>query len=376
MRKITLMILSMIMFLSSCVQTFQLEDLGIITSRGVDRADNNDIEITMSVLQFQANSTKPTIIVSGVGSTIKGAVEDAGKKVSQELVPGKLDLEMYSRELAEDGLKAYIDTLKRDANIPDSVRLAVTEDNSREILHTQEEHISTNVGEFLHGLVQPGAEQRLFPEVSLQRFGRIINDEGIDPILPIIGLREETPVITGIALFKDDKMKGQLPIKDEYYFTIIEGMTQEELIEIEIPTDSIEKYLVHGNGGEEQLKIVLLIEKGTGDIQLTDKDKLHFDTNIKIELSLLEISREYKLDDAKAMKKLEQEIEKVITSRYEEIFTYLKEVNTDVFGYGMKYRIKKKGGKLSDKEWDKKFPNIKTNFNVNVDIIRHGTVNR
>lgn len=366
----------MLLFLSSCVQTFQLEDLGIITSRGVDRADNNDIEITMSVLQFQANSTKPTIIVSGVGSTIKGAVEDAGKKVSQELVPGKLDLEMYSRELAEDGLKAYIDTLKRDANIPDSVRLAVTEDNSREILHTQEEHISTNVGEFLHGLVQPGAEQRLFPEVSLQRFGRIINDEGIDPILPIIGLREETPVITGIALFKDDKMKGQLPIKDEYYFTIIEGMTQEELIEIEIPTDSIEKYLVHGNGGEEQLKIVLLIEKGTGDIQLTDKDKLHFDTNIKIELSLLEISREYKLDDAKAMKKLEQEIEKVITSRYEEIFTYLKEVNTDVFGYGMKYRIKKKGGKLSDKEWDKKFPNIKTNFNVNVDIIRHGTVNR
>ncbi|WP_096273679.1 Ger(x)C family spore germination protein [Paucisalibacillus globulus] len=376
MRKITLMILSMILFLSSCVQTFQLEDLGIITSRGVDRADNNDIEITMSVLQFQANSTKPTIIVSGVGSTIKGAVEDAGKKVSQELVPGKLELEMYSRELAEDGLKSYIDTLKRDANIPDTVRLAVTEDNSREILHTQEEHISTNVGEFLHGLVQPGAEQRLFPEVSLQKFARIINDEGIDPILPIIGLREETPVITGIALFKDDKMKGQLPIKDEYYFTIIEGLTQEELIEIEIPTDSVEKYLIHGNGGEEQLKIVLLIEKGTGDIQLTDKDKLHFDTNIKIELSLLEISREYKLDDAKALKKLEQEIEKVITSRYEEIFSYLKEVNTDVFGYGEKYRIKKKGGKLSDKEWDKSFPTIHSNFNVNVNIIRHGTVNR
>ncbi|WP_047982872.1 Ger(x)C family spore germination protein [Ornithinibacillus californiensis] len=376
MRKLTIMIFSTMLFLSSCLPTLQLEDLGVITSQGVDMTEKDEIEITMSVLQFQANSTSPTTIVSGVGSTIKGAVEDAGQKVSQQLVPGKLELEIYSKEVAEKGIQPYLDTLRRDANIPDTLFLAVAEEKAKDIFHIKEEYISTNIGEFLHGLIQPGSEQRLFPGISINKFSTYINNEGIDPIAPIIGLREGTPVITGIALFKDDKMKGQLPIEFEHYFTLNEGTVREDLVEFELPMEPFTEYLPKGSGDEEKLKIVALIEEGNGKIKLKDKKALKFDTNIKIVLNLLEISRQYKLDDPKAIAQLEKEIEKQTKSQYEDILKYLKELNTDIFGYGMIYRTNKKGGKLTDKEWDEKYPNIDVTFNVKVDIVRHGTVNR
>jgi spore germination protein len=370
------MILSTILLLSSCIPTLQLEDLGVITSRGVDMTEKNELEITMAVLQFQANSTSPSTIVSGVGSTIKGAVDDAGQKVSQQLVPGKLELEIYSKDVAEKGLNPYLDTLRRDANIPDTMLLAVAEEKAKDIFHIQEEYISTNIGEFLHGLIQPGSEQRLFPGISIHRFSANINNEGIDPIAPIIGLREGIPIITGIALFKDDKMKGQLPIEFEHYFTLNEGTVREDLVEIELPMEPLAEYLPKGTGDDEKLNLVALIEKGSGDIKSKDQEGFKFDTNIQIELNLLEISREYKLDDSKAIEQLEKEIEKQTKTRYEDILTYMKELNTDSFGYGMIYRTNKKSGKLSDKEWDEKFPNIDVKFNINVEIIRHGTVNR
>ncbi|MFS0671862.1 Ger(x)C family spore germination protein [Ornithinibacillus sp. 179-J 7C1 HS] len=377
--RIILIILFLCTFplLSSCLESAQLEDLGVITSRGVDLTENNQIKMSLAILQFQANYSHPTTVVKGVSETIKGAREDANQKVSQQLVPGKLQLEIYGKELAEKGVNPFIDTLVRDAAIPDTMLLAVAEENAEELFDIQVENISTNLGEFLYGLLQPTTETHQFPSVTLHRFGFIINNEGIDPILPIIGVREDIPTIVGIALFKDDIMKGQLPIEDEHLLKIIDRPRLGESLEVILPIDQLSKHLgkKEDRENEEELKLVFLIEHGSTDIILTNKEKLTFDTNVNLDLSLQELSTKYNLDDPKAIKGLEKAVEQKLKTRYEEILKYLKELNTDVFGYGMFYRLKNKGGHLTDKEWDGKFPNIDVTFNIDINIIRHGTTN-
>ncbi|MEN2767770.1 Ger(x)C family spore germination protein [Ornithinibacillus xuwenensis] len=367
-----------VIFLSSCVQTQQLEQLGIIASRGVDLTDNNEVEITMAVLQFEADSQDYTKVITGKSHSIKGAVDEADKRSNKTIVGGKLELEIYGKSVAEKGINPYLDTLRRDATIPDTMLLAVSETTGKEIIDTQESGLSTNIGEFLHGLVQTGIQTKLFPSVSLQQLSTIINNEGIDPILPIIGLDEGVPKIKGIALFKNDKLVGEVPIEEEKLFMLIQGTVRGQLFEVQLPTEALSDYIKDESSGdsEENFTTTFLIEHGTGDIKLKNKEKLQFDTNIDIELNLMEISKKYDLEKEKAIQDLEKEVEKEVKKRYEKILKQLKELNSDAFGYGVIYRINNKDGKLTKKEWDKLFPKIESKFTVNVDIIRHGTVNK
>ncbi|MBS3680592.1 Ger(x)C family spore germination protein [Ornithinibacillus massiliensis] len=373
-----LLLLGIVPILSSCLETAQLEDLGVITARGVDRIENQEIEMNMAILQFQTNFTHPTTVVKGVSDTIKGARADANQSVSQYLVPGKMQLEIYGKELAQSGINPFIDTLIRDAAIPDTLLLAVAEEKARDIFHIPVENISTNLGEFLHGLIEPSGESQIFPSVTLHKFAVIINNEGVDPILPMMGVRDDIPTITGIALFKDDKMKGQLPIELEHLFTIMDRPQTGELLELIIPREAVSEYLMNSEEAEKigEIRLVFLIEHGTTKKVLTDKEKLTFDTNIRLDVSLQEISSKYNLDDPKAINSLEKEVEKVLTAQYEDILEYLKEINADSFGYGTVYRINNKDGKLTDKEWDEKYPKLDVTFNINVNIIRHGTINK
>ncbi|WP_026905616.1 Ger(x)C family spore germination protein [Paucisalibacillus globulus] len=364
--------------LSSCIHPQQLENLGVILSRGVDKSGEEDIELTMAILQFQKDTPSATKTISGTGKTVKGAVDDANKRANQEIVIGKIDLEIYGKEIAEAGLHPYTDTLRRDANIPSTLLLAVADSKAKDIFNVQEETIDTNLGEYLHGLLEPGVEQRLFPAIQFPKFAYAIKNPGIEPVLPTMGMRDGIPTITGLAIFKGDKMVGQLSLADAQLYKLIEGTVSDEYMEITLPIDPLSEFMSNRKEIEKKddINIIFIIEKGRGTTSLTSKENLKFDTNVELILNLQEISESYHLDDKKAIQKLEKEVEKKIKKKFETILAKLKELNSDVFGYGVLYRIQNKDGKLKDEEWDKLFPKIDVNFNVKVKIIRHGEVHR
>ncbi|MGM8213108.1 Ger(x)C family spore germination C-terminal domain-containing protein, partial [Virgibacillus sp. W0430] len=69
---------------------------------------------------------------------------------------------------------------------------------------------------------------------------------------------------------------------------------------------------------------------------------------------------------------LEKEIEKQLTARYEKLVTQLQSFEADSLGYGAHYRIYKKDGSLTEKEWREKYPTMKVDFKINVNILNHG----
>ncbi|WP_047979843.1 Ger(x)C family spore germination protein [Ornithinibacillus contaminans] len=378
-RSITISLI-LVFLLTGCVRSQQLEDLSVIITRGIDYEDE-EIKITMVSLQFEVDSPISTKIITGKSASVKGAVDDASKKANQEVVGGKLELEIYGREVAERGLKPYLDTLRRDATIPDTMLIAISDTAAEDVINVpQSKGISTNIGEFLHGLLESTVRERIFPSISLQQFRSTINAEGVDPFLPVLGLEEGIPTMKAIALFKDDKLLGTSSIEDANLFKMSQGAVRGHLEEFNVPREAISEYIISNENEDanspEEVHISTRIEKGSAKTDLIDKKNLTFQTEVNMDINLLEISVDYKFDDEKAIKKLEKEIQKLTKERYEKLLAHFKELNTDSFGYGNVYRMNKKGGKLSDKEWDEKFPTIDVDFKVNVDIIRHGTINK
>ncbi|RDW18148.1 hypothetical protein CWR48_11205 [Oceanobacillus arenosus] len=364
--------------LVSCIPTKEIERIGVITSRGTDQIEDGEIETTLMIYQFTKKNGMVAMPVFGKGTTIKGALENAKLESNFDLVEGKIQLELYGMELAKKGIFPYLDTLNRDARLPDSMYLAISVPTAKEILTKDEQSISNNVGEHLHGIIEENApDHPIPPRITLQSFLTKYYDIGIDPTLPIIGIEDNIPKIKSIAIFRNDKLVGEIESKYLLLFKILEQTVKNDKFQLSLPMKPFEKYL-KGYRKPSQIKdglhIALGLVKSKEHSSLVDKQNKLFQTNITLDVNLLEISESIDLSDEKSLTLLEKEMGKKIEKRAQEIFARLQEMNADSFGYGKIYRMKQKNGKLTEKEWREIYPNIKVEFNVKTTISRHGSV--
>src|SRR5690625_6337261 len=106
--------------------------MGIITARGTDLRDDKSIEATLVIFQFDVQSDSITKVLSGKGKTITGAEENANLGSPFNLTSGKVQIELYGKEAAENGLIPYLDPLQRDAAVSNTMYLAIGDPRSEE----------------------------------------------------------------------------------------------------------------------------------------------------------------------------------------------------------------------------------------------------
>jgi spore germination protein len=362
--------------LVSCIPHEEIEDLGIITARGIDVVEDDLLDATLVIFQFDVQSSSITKTVSGKGKTLKGAMNNADLESIFTLSPGKIEIELYGKETAKKGILPYLDTLQRDARVSNTMYLAISDTTAKEILTMPEENISMNIGQFLRGVIENNATDHNFPKITLQDFLRVYFDIGIDNALPIFELKDDNiPKVTKIALFKGDQLAGELSIQEATFLNLITNTVREKLLELSLPGEPFEKYLEkrEHRSKDEELHITLTIEKGKSKTTLTDKEGLTFETEVNIDLRLTEQSTGVLFDSSQVTQLLEDEIKKKMTADFESLLAKTQEFATDPFGYGIIYRINQKNGKLTRDEWREKYPEIKVKFKVNPRVFRHGT---
>lgn len=364
--------------LVSCIPTRDIEKLGVINTGGVDKLDNNLIEVTSEIFHFASQSNDLTRIVSGKGKTIKDSVDNASAKSNFTLTAEKIQLEIYGKETAKKGILPYIDTLDRDASLPDSMYLAISDTSAKELLSTDSKDISLDIGQFLHGLIEENSTDHLFPRINFQDFQSSFYDIGKDPYLPLFELEDGIPILAALAIMQDDQYVGRIPIKDKIYFNLMQENIKDMTMEVGLPTKPFEKYIEKEENiskREETLHTSYNILKGSSKTKLIDQENLVFETNIKLRLNLLEMTEEVLVKNEAVTKLLEKEVNKAVQSHYEELLAQLQEWNADPFGYGAVYRIHRgKGHQLTRNEWRERFPEITVNFNVDANIVSHGAV--
>ena len=363
------------LLLLGCIESQEIEKLGVINARGIDLAESEDLlETTLVVFQFSAQSEEITKIISGKGKTIDGAVEDAEHASVFRLAPGKIKLSLYGKEMAEEGILPLLDSQARDARLPDLMYLAVSKTTAKEVLSVDEEQLSADVGQFLHGLIENHSTDHNVPRKTLQDFLRIYYDIGQDNVLPLFEIQDDLPKLSGIALFKADKMVAELSNEETILINLMDRTVKERMLELSLPIEPFKDYLEERENGdpEKEVEIAVLIKKGKSQTKLIDEDNLTFETNTKMELRLLEQSAGIILNDAHVIDILEEEVKKNMETRFENFLSKLQALEADPFGYGRYYKSSHKGKDLTRDEWREKFPSIDVKFNVDVEVIRHG----
>jgi len=373
MKRITIIFFLLTLSLSGCVEYQEIEKLDLINARGVDDAEDGLLETTLVSFQFTGQSNDISNTTSEHGRTLKGTLDKAEEKSVFKMAPGKTKVTIYGKKMAEKGILPLLDTQSRDARINDNMYLAVSSTTAKEILNLNEEQkLPINIGQYLYELIYGHSHDHNFPRETLQNFIRTYYVSGQDNILPLFEINKGRPKLGGIAVFRGDKMVGELDLTDGTFINLINRNVKEERLEISLPLEPFKAYVEDKTSLQHnKLETAYVITDGKSKTKLVDVNNLSYQTKMNIKLRLTEISAEIELD-RNIIELLEEEVEKKVKNHFKVLLSKLQDLKADSFGFGRYYTGTKKGKHITSEEWHQMFPKINVDFKVDVEIINHG----
>lgn len=366
------------LFLIGCIPTKHIEKTGIVNAFGIDHLDDDTLETSLVVFQFTEQAKSITKILSGKGETVQGSIEDAERGSLYKLVPGKLKMTVFGRELAERGVLPILDLHDRDPDVPDLLYLAIADTTAKELFAVDEKGTSTDIGQFLHALIERHSSDHNIPRKTLQDFIRIYYDIGHDNVVPIFTIVDGIPNQDKNALFKGDTIVGEISHKEALLINLMDLTVREYYKELTLPLEPFEQFREDHKKNDHQsneFNITILITKGSSKTRVINPHTLTFETNTKINVDLVEQNADFPIKSNEILLLFEQEISKKMEQHFEKLLKNTQELQTDPFGYGRYYRGTHIGKDLTDDEWRQLYPTIDVKFNVDVKLQRHGANN-
>ncbi|RPF50119.1 Ger(x)C family spore germination protein [Aquisalibacillus elongatus] len=375
-KKIIILLLSSLLFLTGCLEKNILEELGIVTIYGFDLSDeDNMLQATTVLFQFNPDITDASQVIQSKGHTFREVRNNANKKSGYKIVSGQLRTILFGPKISEDGVFPYIDTLERDASISDMVFVAMSKDPTEQVLSATNYEQSPNIGTYIQRLIETAVRDERLISSTLHEFTHKFFAVGQDPLVPIIANLNNKAQLLGLAIFKDDRYVGELTLEDVFYVRLIADEFKSGQVEMELPTKQFEKYLKEYEDLDTETFFVVMDQLYNDvNIELKNPDSLSYKIDIDIKGRIVELSERIDLQKEEAIKLLEQEVSKEVKDKLTTLIDESKELQADYFGFGLEYTTRKRGEEITKDQWHDMYPNINVDINVTTKIRSYGIV--
>ncbi|MDL4840418.1 Ger(x)C family spore germination protein [Aquibacillus rhizosphaerae] len=371
MKKRSLIVL-MLTLLVGCAPPKQIETLGIVSSYGADLLhEDKALDNTFLYKQFDPDIPEAIQAVESQANTYEGALDTANLKTNYKLVTGQIRVKVFGKELAETGIMRVLSPHFKNAEEPASLYLLVSETTAREVLTID---TSIDLSKYLYNLIDNNQKREILPESDFFDFVHKYEDIGIDPIQPLVTIEKQKPVIESIALFQNDVYVDSLSPKQTFLVKLMTESFKAGKQEMSLSKQPFEEFIEEDEDKhkDEEFHFVLSEIRSKSKILLNDKKNLSYDVNISLDARLMELSVPLLIKDEKVLKKLEKQIEDNFKEQLQEVMDKTKELNVDPMGFGTTYNQETRNNELTEEKWREMYPNIDVNFNIDVNIIRHG----
>jgi spore germination protein len=357
-----------LLVLSGCAQPKILEEVGLITTYGLDHAENGGILGTMVELKIDPTTPHDVVILETEAFSIRGIRSNANRMTSKRLASGQLRVIVYGEELLKLGSTGIAQTVTNDPSVSDMTYLAIADGTARDILNVKAKHIP-DIGIHLFRLIDQNTKEKMMPSATLQEVLHNHYAVGREPILPIIKKEGREGIgFSGAGLFKGSKLVGKISADQSFYLNLIIDKYKGGNKDFVIKSSKLKPRNRRLN------KTVASLDSmgSSSHIKLINKEKMEFDIDIKLTGRLLEITSQIDLGNPQNIKLIEKEITKSITKEIEKLITYCQTKESDIFGLGEIYRSSVRHSKLTDEKWYKMFRKAKVNVNLDFSVRRSG----
>jgi spore germination protein len=369
MKKLYILILFLFISLVGCTQSKVLDELGLTTLVGYDLGSEDGVTATAVILQVNPELQSNVEVISAEDQTSKGTSAKINRKNSQKIMFGQMRVSLYGEELSKEGIGHYIETLSRNPSMSSSIIMAVVDGQTKSLLGYQYQNIE-NIGEHIFKLLEQNVKYEHMIPSTLHEVSHDYYSAGTDISMPVIKRNDESVEISGVAIYKRDKMVGQLSAEDSFYVKLIRDNYDSGTFETLIKGDYLPSSLV--NNPPDEIPVVLDTIKSKRDLKLTNPKTPEFDLHLTMEARLLEIMPDIDVGKQKNVAELEKAISKSLTSEVSRIIAYCQEVDSDIFGFGESYRSSVRKSKLTDDKWQELYREAKINVQIDFTLVRDG----
>ena len=206
------------LYLSSGITFVPVEELGIIAGIGLDINNTSseavEYSVPLSVYNYTEGSLTYNLVHNGKATTIGNAQENRQLMFNKKFVIGLEKVVILGEALAAYSILPRLDIFFTSPNVNDTAFTLVCKGKSEELLKLSIKGYPTS-SDYIEGMLSHSIDSNFFSDnYKVMDIYVRVDAEGRNLVLPYMEVEENTPKITGLALFKKDKMLMKLGMKE------------------------------------------------------------------------------------------------------------------------------------------------------------------
>ncbi len=359
-----LAVLQCIFFLSGCWDQKIFEEIGFILQLGLELNENDELVYSLTMPVVNEEIEQDIEILSATAPLLREARDEIRNFSGKRIEGGKAQQIHFSRELAEKGIGDILDVFVRSPENPILANVTVVDGSPLEMFEMSLGYKDkTRVAFYVSKLIDETRKRTAAPETRIYDLVILQHCKTIDPTAIYMRYDEKKIEVLGTALFKEDKMVGNLNIVDTGILHALMGK------KINF------SYYYRENNKDIKSGIAFLYKRVKRRVEIDTSDSVpKISISLNYITSLDEYDSGHELDDAKNKEELERKISEAMKSDCERILSYLQEVGSDPIGFAEMVRSKH-NAYYKTIDWRRVYPEIEFNVEIKTTIESQGAIN-
>ncbi|SHG90086.1 germination protein, Ger(x)C family [Thermosyntropha lipolytica DSM 11003] len=204
--KVGLFILFCLSSLAGCFDAEDIENFNIPLIAAYDVAENREEGVDVTVLYPNVAQRNREFVEKISGKAIGDTRAGRGTRYPSTLLLGDIQVALYGKDLACQGLGPYIDNYVRDPRIKKSLFMVVVEGRGDQFLERAHK-INPYLGFEIPGLFTSKKKNQFYAVTTLHDFFHAVNTAGKNPVVCTMEVLPNGQYrVSGTAIFKKDRM--------------------------------------------------------------------------------------------------------------------------------------------------------------------------
>lgn len=378
MKRTLLVILLPVFILSGCWDSIEIQNLAIITAAAIDSEENHKVKVSVQIFiprtitsgeSGEDPSLGSTFVREGIGKNLAEAISVLQTNIPRKLFWGQCKIFIFGHDLAKTGIRNELDFLIRHPAPRINSNLYVSEGKASNLLKLIPP-LERYSGEVLSKFSQ---HQEVGVDTTLSDISKDLTEASQSFSLPYIKRLksdeyarksyETIPTIVGTAIFKKDKMIGNIDLEETRGLLWLSRKIQKSTVSIK-PEENENEVIMMPTSGSVRFKPQIINNQWIMNIQ------------IQVAASIIQNETFLSLLQEDVITKLEKGLENKLRDRISKTLEKIqKEYQADVVGFGRRFHQKypEQWKKVKD-HWDEKFPEVDVKLSVNATIKRSGDI--
>ncbi|AKN33619.1 hypothetical protein Ccar_23475 [Clostridium carboxidivorans P7] len=340
-----------------------VENLSVPIGIGMDIVKNTKQDelyrLPIALYVFDPSGNTTSSVITGEASTMGDTRENRQVKNNKRYLLGLEKVYVISESFAKDGVHEMIDILVHNPQINDKAFMTVCKGKSEDILKYKVEGYA-NSTEFIEGMIKNSNYFNFFAQqYTMMDLVVRMDAEGRSTILPYLEIKENGVEITGVAVFKKDKMVAKLDIMEAKIANLLRENKVQGMLSIQ---KNSKEYINYYAQSKRKVKCY---KEG-------EKFKFIINLNLKGTIASNELYKNFN-KDPKVLKEFTNEMENSIKKQCENFLSKAKcEYKVDFLDLGRVAAAKY--GRETGVDWNKVIceSDIEVNVKVKVDTEGRG----